>query len=201
MGKEINIPGRTLSLGPMLIEGAEIRMSYVIAFSRIIDRVNRLIGNMVPWLILASIFVCAGNAISRKFFNASSNGWLELQWYLFGAAFLLAAAHTLERNEHVRIDIIFESLPRRVQLWIDAFGSAVFLLPFALLMIFLLLPYVYHSIASGEHSGNTGGLILWPAKLLLLISFGQLFLQAISEIVKLSIALTQKNGRKNIVKK
>ncbi len=155
-----------------------------LALSRAIDRLNEFIGKWVSWLILAAILVSAGNAVIRKMFNASSNAWLELQWYLFGAAFLLAAAYTLKQNEHIRIDIIYGMWPRRVQHWIDLLGHIFFLMPFALLMVYYLVPYVSHSVRSGEMSTNAGGLIIWPAKALLLAGFFLLALQGISEIIK-----------------
>lgn len=159
-------------------------MSVLIGLSGTIDRVNELIGKWVAWLILVSVLVSAGNAIIRKAFNMSSNAWLELQWYLFGAAFLLAAAYTLKQNEHIRIDIVYGLFSRRVQHWIDLLGHVFFLMPFVILMIFYFVPYVSLSIRSGEVSTNAGGLILWPAKSLLLIGFLLLGLQGVSEIIK-----------------
>lgn len=159
-------------------------MSGLIALARAIDRMNELIGKWVGWLILLSILISAGNAIIRKTFNMSSNAWLELQWYLFGAAFLLAAAYTLKQNEHIRIDIIYGLFSRRVQHWIDLFGHVFFLMPFVLLMIYYFVPYVSLSFRSQEVSTNAGGLIIWPAKSLLLIGFTLLGLQGISEIIK-----------------
>lgn len=159
-------------------------MGGLLGLSRLIDRANEAIGRAVAWLILVAIVVSAGNAIVRKTLNTSSNAWLELQWYLFGAAFLLAAAYTLKQNEHIRIDILYGALPRRVQHWIDLLGHIFYLMPFALLMIYYLVPYVLRSWELGEVSTNSGGLILWPAKLLLLIGFFLLALQGVSEIIK-----------------
>ena len=159
-------------------------MAGLLALSRAIDRINEFIGKWVSWLILVAILVSATNAVIRKTFNMSSNAWLELQWYLFGAAFLLAAAYTLRQNEHIRIDIIYGMWSRRVQHWIDLFGHVFFLMPFVVLMIFYFVPYVSLSYRIGEVSTNAGGLILWPAKLLLLIGFVQLGAQGISEIIK-----------------
>lgn len=160
------------------------RMSALLALSRAIDTVNEFIGKWVAWLILVSILVSAGNAVIRKALNTSSNAWLELQWYLFGAAFLLAAAYTLKQNEHIRIDIVYFLFPRRVQHWIDLFGHVFFLMPFVLLMSFYLVPYVALSYRSGEVSTNAGGLIIWPAKALLLAGFLLLAIQGVSEIIK-----------------
>lgn len=159
-------------------------MTVLLAISSLIDRINEFIGKWISWAILISILVSAGNAIIRKTFNTSSNAWLELQWYLFGAAFLLAAAYTLKQNEHIRIDIIYGMFSRRVQHWIDLFGHVFFLMPFVLLMIFYFIPYVSLSFNSGEMSTNSGGLIIWPAKALLLIGFLQLGFQGVSEIIK-----------------
>ncbi|MHA6684900.1 TRAP transporter small permease subunit [Mesorhizobium sp. A556] len=159
-------------------------MAVLLSVSRGIDRINEFIGKAVSLLILVSILVSAGNAIIRKVFNSSSNAWLELQWYLFGAAFLLAAAYTLKQNEHIRIDIVYGMFSRRVQHWIDLFGHVFFLMPFAVLMVVYLGPYTLRSIRSGEMSTNSGGLIIWPAKAMLLAGFFLLALQGVSEIIK-----------------
>jgi TRAP-type mannitol/chloroaromatic compound transport system permease small subunit len=159
-------------------------MEGLLALSRAIDRVNEFIGKWVSWLILASILVSSINAVVRKTFNMSSNAWLELQWYLFGAAFLLAAAYTLKQNEHIRIDIVYGLWSRRVQHWIDLIGHLFFLMPFCLLMVYYLVPYTLRSVRSGEMSTNASGLIIWPAKALLLAGFVLLTFQGISEIIK-----------------
>jgi TRAP-type mannitol/chloroaromatic compound transport system permease small subunit len=159
-------------------------MGGLLALARGVDRLNEFIGKWVAWLILVSILISAGNAVIRKAFNISSNAWLELQWYLFGAAFLLAAAYTLKQNEHIRIDIVYGMFSRRVQHWIDLFGHVFFLMPFVILMIVYFIPYVSLSFRSGEVSTNAGGLIIWPAKAMLLIGFFLLGLQGVSEIIK-----------------
>ncbi|MCC2689722.1 MAG: transporter small permease subunit [Rhizobiaceae bacterium] len=159
-------------------------MAGLLAIARGIDRVNELIGRWVSWLILLAVIVSAGNAVVRKTFNASSNAWLELQWYLFGAAFLLAAAYTLKQNEHIRIDVIYGLFSRRAQHWIDLFGHVFFLMPFVILMIAYFIPYVGLSFRTGEVSSSAGGLVIWPAKSLLLIGFSLLGLQGISEVIK-----------------
>ena len=159
-------------------------MSGLLALSRGIDRINTVIGRSVSWLILIAVLVSAGNAIIRKVWSISSNAWLELQWYLFGAAFLLAAAYTLLENEHIRIDIIYGGRSRRTQHWIDLIGHVLFLMPFVILMIWLMVPWLERSIANGERSMNAGGLVLWPAKALLLAGFVLLFFQGLSEIIK-----------------
>lgn len=159
-------------------------MGGLLALSRGIDRVNTVIGRSVSWLILIAVLVSAGNAITRKIWSISSNAWLELQWYLYGAAFLLAAAYTLLENEHIRIDILYGGRSRRTQHWIDLIGHLLFLMPFVTLMIWLMVPWFQRSYLSGERSMNAGGLILWPAKALLLAGFILLFFQGISEILK-----------------
>jgi TRAP-type mannitol/chloroaromatic compound transport system permease small subunit len=159
-------------------------MGALLGLSRGIDRVNTFIGRNVSWLILIAVLVSAANAIIRKVFNISSNSWLELQWYLYGAAFLGAAAYTLKENEHIRIDIIYGMWKRRTQHWIDLIGHLFFLMPFVTLMIYLLYPWVMRSYHNGEVSTNSGGLILWPAKAMLLVAFIMLFFQGVSEIIK-----------------
>jgi len=159
-------------------------MDPYLRLSGAIDRFTEVIGKSVGWLILVSIFVSAINAVVRKSFNISSNAWLELQWYLFGAAFLLAAAYTLKQNEHIRIDIVYGMFSRRVQHWIDLLGHLFFLMPFVTLMVIYFVPYVSLSFRSGEMSNNSGGLIIWPAKAILLVGFFLLALQGISEIIK-----------------
>jgi len=159
-------------------------MKGLLALSRGIDRLNETIGKLVSWLILLAILVSAGNAVIRKVFDTSSNAWLELQWYLFGAAFMLAAAYTLKQNEHIRIDIVYGLFPRRLRHWIDLFGHVFFLMPFVTLMVIYFVPYVSLSFRTGEMSTNAGGLIVWPAKAILLAGFFLLLLQGISEIIK-----------------
>ena len=159
-------------------------MQGLLALSRGIDRLNEFIGKWVSWLILLAILVSAANAIIRKVFDISSNAWLELQWYLFGAAFMLAAAYTLKQNEHIRIDIVYGLFSRRVQHWIDLLGHILFLMPFVTLMVIYFVPDVSLSFRSGEMSNNSGGLIIWPAKAILLVGFFLLALQGISEIIK-----------------
>ena len=159
-------------------------MHGALTLSRLIDRITEAIGKSVMWMILIAILVSATNAIVRKLFNMSSNAWLELQWYLFGAAFLLASAYTLKQNEHIRIDIFYGTRTRRTQHWIDLFGHVFFLLPFVCLMTWMLIPYAMDAIKSGQISTNAGGLIIWPARALLLGGFALLVAQAFSEIIK-----------------
>lgn len=159
-------------------------MRVLLTVSAFIDRINEVIGKAMAWLILIAVLVSAANAVIRKVFSVSSNAWLELQWYLFGAAFLLAAAYTLKQNEHIRIDIVYGRFSRRVQHRIDLFGHLVFLMPFVTLMIWYLVPYVARSYMNGEVSTNSGGLVIWPAKALLLAGFALLWFQGLSEIIK-----------------
>ena len=159
-------------------------MHSFLTLSRGIDQLTEWIGRAVMWLILVAIVVSATNAVIRKVFNMSSNAWLELQWYLFGAAFLLAAAHTLRQNEHIRIDILYGLRSRRTQHWIDLFGHVFFLLPFTALMTWMLVPYAYDAWRIGQISSHSGGLMIWPARALLAAGFLLLTVQAISEIIK-----------------
>jgi TRAP-type mannitol/chloroaromatic compound transport system permease small subunit len=159
-------------------------MQALLAACRGIDAVTAFIGRQVKWLILAAIIVSTVNAIIRKAFDSSSNAWLELQWYLFGAVFMLAGAYTLQRNAHIRIDVISSHLKKRTRDWIDLFCHIVFLMPFVSMMIWLCWPFFLDSYQSQEMSMNSGGLIIWPAKLIILLGFVLLFAQGISEIVK-----------------
>ncbi len=159
-------------------------MRGALAVSRAIDWVTGLIGRHVSWLILAAILVSAANATSRKLFSISSNAYLELQWYLFAAAYLLAAAYTLQRNEHIRIDIVSNMMPKTVRNWIDIVGHLVMLLPFTILIVREAIPWFMRSYEIGEMSSNYGGLIQWPAKGMIIVGFGLLALQGVSEIIK-----------------
>ena len=159
-------------------------MQTLLKLSAAIDRLNGWIGRSVIWLVLAAVLISAGNAIIRKTFNVSSNAYLELQWYLFSAIFLLCAGYTLMRNEHVRIDIVSGLFSTRVQTWIDILGTIFFLLPMALLFVYLSWPVFVRTWVHGEISTNAGGLMIWPARLLVPIGFGLLALQGVSELIK-----------------
>lgn len=159
-------------------------MAALLKLSRAIDAVTAFIGRSVSWLILVAVLVSAGNATIRKIFDISSNAWLELQWYLYGTVFMLAAAYTLQRNEHVRIDILTSNLSKRTRDWIDLFGHVFFLVPFCFIMVYLGYPFMVQAYQSGEISVNAGGLTLWPAKALIFFGFVLLTAQAFSEIVK-----------------
>jgi TRAP-type mannitol/chloroaromatic compound transport system permease small subunit len=159
-------------------------LSFLLSISKWIDAINEKIGLAVGWALLAAVIICSGNALIRYAFNRSSNGWLEIQWYLFSLMFLLAASYTLRRNEHVRIDVIVGRLSKRTQVWIDLLGFVFFLLPMTILILYDAIPYAMVSISSQEMSSNSGGLILWPAKILIPIGFALLTLQGISELIK-----------------
>ena len=159
-------------------------MQALLAVARGIDRVNAFIGKSVMWLILLAVLVSSGNAIVRKLFNWSSNSLLEMQWYLFGAAFMGAAAYTLQQNEHIRIDVFYGTRTRRTQHWIDLFGHVFFTLPFVALMSWMTVPYAWQAWKIGQISTNAGGLIIWPARAVLAAGFILLVFQAISEIIK-----------------
>jgi TRAP-type mannitol/chloroaromatic compound transport system permease small subunit len=156
----------------------------LLAISRVIDAVNTRIGRWFSWLILITVLVSAGNATIRKVFNASSNSWLELQWVLFSVVFLLCSPWTLLSNEHIRIDIVNNLLPKRVRNAIDLLGHGLFLLPLCIVMIITSYPFFVASLRINEQSPNAGGLPQWPAKALPLIGFTLLFAQAISELIK-----------------
>ena len=159
-------------------------MSSLLRLSRLIDWINERVGRSVMWLVLIAVVISAGNALVRKLFNTSSNALLEIQWYLFAAIFMLAAGYTFLRNEHVRIDILTSRLSPRGQNVVDIVGILFFLLPMAGLILWLSWPIVMTSLASGEMSQNSGGLIRWPVKMMLPLGLGLLVLQAFSELVK-----------------
>jgi len=159
-------------------------MKVLLALSRAIDAVNERIGRLVYWCVLIMVLVSAANATSRYAFSIASNAWLELQWYLFSAVFLLCSGYTLLHNEHIRIDVVAASLPRRAQIWIDIFGTAFFLLPIAVYMMWSSWPIFMNAWTSGEISGSAGGLVRWPARLLVPAGFFLLTLQGISELIK-----------------
>lgn len=159
-------------------------MSFLLSLSRFIDELNEKIGHGVSWALLAAVLICSGNAVIRYLFNMSSNAWLEIQWYLFGAIFLLATSYTLRRNEHVRIDVIVGHFSKRTQVWIDLIGFILFLMPATLLILYYAVPYAWISVQNQEMSSNAGGLIVWPAKLMIPVGFVLLALQGVSEIIK-----------------
>ena len=160
-------------------------MSTLLAVSRAIDGLNQRIGRATIWLVLAAVLISAANAIMRKAFDMSSNAFLELQWYLFSAIFLLCSPYTLLHNQHIRIDVLAGRLSTRAQAWIDVFGTVFFLMPMAILIMWLSWPVFVRSWNIGEVSSNAGGLIVWPARLLVPIGFFLLSLQGLSQLIKL----------------
>jgi len=167
-------------------------MGILLTISRIIDALNTIIGKAAGWLLLIAVVISAVNAAVRKIFATSSNAWLDAQWYLFGAAFLLCAAYTLLKNGHVRIDLLSSSLSKRTRDVIDLFGHIFFLLPLTILMIIESYPFAMRSLDLKETSSNAGGLLVWPAKMLILAGFFLLFTQAVSETIKRFAILTGK---------
>ncbi len=159
-------------------------MKALLKISAFIDALNERVGSIVIWAVLASVLISAGNAISRKAFDLSSNAWLEIQWYLFAAVFMLAAGYTYLKNEHVRIDVLSGRLSARGRAWIDILGIVFFLMPWIILMLYLGIPFFHQAFVSGEMSSNAGGLIRWPAYLLIPVGVALLGLQAISEFTK-----------------
>jgi TRAP-type mannitol/chloroaromatic compound transport system permease small subunit len=159
-------------------------MHALLKFSKAVDWLNTQIGKHVIWLILASTVISAVNAAVRKVFNVSSNAYLEVQWYLFAASFLLAAAYTLLNGEHVKIDVIYGHWSKRVQIWIDLLGFTFFLLPFCAAILWFGIPFFLKGFHSGEMSSNAGGLILWPVYAMMPLGFGLLLLQGLSELIK-----------------
>lgn len=159
-------------------------MHILLAIARGIDALNERVGRLVTWLVLLVCLISATNAVSRYGFSLSSNAWLELQWYLFSAIFLLAAGYTLKHNGHVRVDIFYARFPPRTRAWIDLAGGLFFLLPATLLMMWLSWPGFVNSWAIQEMSSDPGGLIRWPVKLLIPLGLALLALQGVSEVIK-----------------
>ena len=159
-------------------------MNALLALSRAIDSMNERIGLTVSWLVLAAVLISAANAVVRKAFNVSSNSFLEIQWYLFSVVFLFCAGYTLLRNQHVRIDVIAGRLSPQAQAWIDILGTLFFLLPMALTIMWLSWPVFVQAYQRHEVSTNAGGLLIWPARLLVPIGFFLLVVQGVSELIK-----------------
>jgi TRAP-type mannitol/chloroaromatic compound transport system permease small subunit len=156
----------------------------LLAFSGWMDRTSERIGHTIYWLVLAAVLISCVNAIIRKAFNWSSNSLLEIQWYLFSAIFLFCAGYTLLRNQHVRIDVVSGRLSKRTQAWIDILGTLFFLLPLAIMVMYLSWPVFVQAYQRHEVSTNAGGLIIWPARLLVPVGFLLLAAQGISELIK-----------------
>lgn len=165
-------------------------MKPLLAFSRVVDAFNERVGYIANWLVLLSCLISAGNAFSRYAFSISSNAWLEIQWYMFGAMILLGASYTLKKNEHVRVDIVYGHLSTRTQIWIDIIGGVLFLLPATIIIGWLAWPMFHNSFVQNEISSNAGGLLRWPIKLMIPLGFWLLTLQGLSEIIKRIAMLT-----------
>ncbi len=159
-------------------------MNALLKFSKAVDWLNGQLGKYVIWLILASTVISAVNAIVRKAFNVGSNAFLEVQWYLFAASFLIASAYTLLNGEHVKIDVISSKLSKRAQIWIDVVGFTFFLTPVCLAILYYSIPFFLQGYRTGEMSSNAGGLIRWPVYAMMPLGFGLLLLQGWSELIK-----------------
>ena len=159
-------------------------MTALLKLSKLIDGVSEFVGRWVAWLVLASVLISSGNAVMRKAFNYSSNAFLEIQWYLFAAVFMLAAGYTLMRQEHVKIDVISGRFTKRTQIKIEIFGLCFFLFPFVITIIVLAMPLVTNAFVTGEMSSNAGGLIRWPVFAMLPLGLALLGMQGISELIK-----------------
>jgi TRAP-type mannitol/chloroaromatic compound transport system permease small subunit len=178
-------------------------MNFLLSLSKRIDAFSEWMGRWVAWLVLFAVLISAANASMRKAFNMSSNGFLEIQWYLFAAVFLLASGYTLLRQEHVKIDVVSGRFSKRTQIWIDIIGICLFLLPFTFMITKLAMPLVINAYVTGEVSSNAGGLIRWPVFALLPLGMVTLAMQAVSELIKRIAFLqglvpdpTQKQGSK-----
>lgn len=164
-------------------------MRVLLSVSRAIDALNARLGTLANWAVVLSCAISAGNAMVRYAFDTSSNAWLEIQWYLFSVMVMLGASYTLQKNEHVRVDILYMQLSKRGKEWLDLLGTIVFLLPTMLLMAYLAWPLFHDSWVVQETSSNAGGLIRWPVKILLPVGFCLVALQGVSEIIKRIAAL------------
>ena len=163
----------------------------LLKLSRAIDWLNDKFGQIANWLVLLAALISAGNAASRYLFSASSNAWLEIQWYMFAGMVLLGAPYVHKVNEHVRVDLVYAAMSERVRLWVDILGGVFFLLPICVILVYFTWPWFVESWTIGESSMNAGGLIRWPVKLLLPLGFGLMALQGISEIIKRIDALVR----------
>ena len=159
-------------------------MSGWLKFTNTVDWISEKLGTLAAWTVLLAATISAGNAVVRYGFDFSSNGWLEIQWYLFAATVMLGAPRVLKRNEHVRVDLIYGSISARVQIFIDLFGLVLFLIPVMGFLVWLSFPLFVKMFISGEVSSNAGGLVRWPAMMLLPFGFGWVFMQGLSEIIK-----------------
>lgn len=159
-------------------------MNGLLGISRVIDAINERLGRWLTWLVLVMVLVSSANAVMRYLLNMSSNAWLELQWYLFAMVFLLCSGYTLLHNEHIRIDVVTSRFSPQTRAWIDIFGTVFFLLPVSIYITYLSWPIFMNAWNSSEMSSNAGGLIRWPARLMIPAGFALLSLQGISELIK-----------------
>ena len=159
-------------------------MRQLLALAKGIDWINDRFGWIAEWAVFLSCFISAGNAVIRYLFDYSSNGYLEIQWYLFAACVMLGASQVLRVNEHVRVDILYARLAGRGKVYVDLFGLVFFLVPVMLAMIWFSFPLFMKMLGSGEMSNNAGGLIRWPAMLTLPLGFSMVLLQGLAEIIK-----------------
>jgi TRAP-type mannitol/chloroaromatic compound transport system permease small subunit len=164
-------------------------LKLLLKLSWLIDAVNDRLGTLANWLVLAACMISAANAMSRYAFDLSSNAWLEIQWYLFAALVMFGASYTFKKNEHVRVDILYMHLSERGKEWLDLIGTALFLVPSMLAIAWLSWPFFIQSWNVNEISGNAGGLLRWPVKLLVPLGFTLVALQGVSEIIKRAAAL------------
>jgi TRAP-type mannitol/chloroaromatic compound transport system permease small subunit len=159
-------------------------MRLLLKFADAVDALSEWIGQWLKWLVLFSSLISAGNALVRYVFHNSSNAWLEIQWYMFGAMFLLAAGYALKHEEHVRVDVFYSRMSPKTQAWVDVFGGIFFLLPTAVLIAWMSIPMVVNSIHVNEMSSDPGGLLRWPIKICIPLGFALLALQGVAEIIK-----------------
>jgi len=159
-------------------------MRPLLAFTDAVDWLTEQIGQTMKWLVLFSSLISAGNALVRYSLHTSSNAWLEIQWYMFGAMFLLAAGYALKYDEHVRVDVFFSKMSPKTQAWVDVFGGVLFLMPTAIIITWMSIPIFLNSYRIHEYSSDPGGLLRWPIKLMIPLGFGLLALQGVAEIIK-----------------
>jgi TRAP-type mannitol/chloroaromatic compound transport system permease small subunit len=164
-------------------------LPYLLKFSDAVDWVNERFGAVANWLVLICCLISAGNAASRYLISESSNGWLEIQWYLFAGMVLLGGPYTLKMNEHVRVDLVYGLVSERTRIWIDIVCGVLFLLPICIILTYFTWPWFVQSWELGEGSSNAGGLLRWPVKLMLPVGFTLMALQGVSEIIKRVAAL------------
>jgi len=159
-------------------------MRLLLKFSDAVDWLTEQIGQALKWLVLYSTLISAGNALVRYTLHTGSNAWLEIQWYMFGAMFLLGAGYALKYDEHVRVDVFFSRMSPRIQAWVDVFGGLLFLLPITLIIAWMGIPMVVNSYRITEYSSDAGGLLRWPIKIMIPLGFGLLALQGVAEVIK-----------------